>query len=89
MGLSTVHGTGVRQQNVSAKDTQDKVELAELFPPPPLIQQLWVHGNKLQKGDKVFHPPNSKFPCWARNPVLEEQNSEPKINFLRPYPGTG
>lgn len=54
MGLSAVHGTGVRQQNVSAKDTQDKVELAELFPPPPLVQQLC--GNKLQKGDKVFHP---------------------------------
>lgn len=55
MGLSAVHGTGVRQQNVRAKDTQNrhKVELAELF---SLIEQLWVHGNKLQKGDEVFHP---------------------------------
>lgn len=88
MGLSAVHGTVVRQQNMRAEDAQNrhKMELAELF---PLIKELWVQGNKLQKGDEVFHRPNSKFPCWTGNPLPEEQSSDPRIHFLLPYSGAG
>lgn len=76
-------------EGVKGTQNRNKVELAELFPLPPLIQQLWVHRNKLQKENEVFHAPNSKFPHWTGNPVPEEQNSDPQINLLHPYLGIG
>lgn len=84
MGLATVRGSGVRQEDSSVIVTQNryKKELAEMSSLPALTRQLWMHGaqqgKRLQEAAKVFHPttwhlliPNSKFHCWKGNPMLE------------------